>query len=171
MSIQDKLAKYKNSKLFLFEHQIKSEPTERYIWVPANLKKDVQMPFPWDARGQRRAKMRASMEHFTSGGHIIWATHPKDKPPKAFLAPVKPLGSEVRDIRVLEHGRIRVFGRFGLKNNFIALNWDYRENLEGGEFDKAVFHCMDLWRDLFSDEPLFSGASADAYISGRFSVV
>jgi hypothetical protein len=72
---------------------------------------------------------------------------------------------------VLDPGRIRVFGRFGLKDNFIALNWDYRENLNGSGFDAAVQDCINLWQTIFPGEPLFSGEKAGDYISGKFSVV
>ena len=54
-------------------------------------------------------------------------------------------------------------GFFGGLNLFIALTWNYRENIE--DFTAAVAECAQEWRRLFGPITPFDGRSLDDYIN------
>lgn len=82
-----------------------------------------------------------------------------------------PIGGQVFDIRCTDpKPGIRVFGRFIELDTFVALTWDYRENLNGRDFDDAVARCIREWQRLFPREHLFAGRSLNEYLTNFYAV-
>lgn len=132
----------------------------------------VQFPFPetWD--GHRLSQFRETLDHFTLNGEIAVAEDPRRKPSWAYLARVEPESADLWDIRVIDpNPGIRAFGGFAEQDTFVALTWDYRENLESDkEWQSAIADCRIVWADLFLDPP-FRGASLNDYLSANYRAV
>ncbi len=115
----------------------------------------------------RREELRVWLDAFSEGGEISVAEDPHKKPPDAMLARVDPVADEFWSIRITEPedtSGIRALGAFAAKDTFVALTWDYREHI-GEDFNDAVADAREAWRDLFGDEPPFSGENLDEYLS------
>ena len=63
---------------------------------------------------------------------------------------------------------IRCFGCFAEKDLFIALTWNYRENIT--DFGVEVERCREAWDTLFSPLQPFKGANLDEYLSNYMAV-
>ena len=121
---------------------------------------------------ERLAQFRGNLDAFAVGEAITMARHPFLKPADADLAPVDPMSSHVWDFRVLEPPNgIRCFGFFAAKDLFIALIWDYREDIDSGEWIELVDQCKRSWDNLFSPFVPHSGAIPHDYISKPFRAV
>jgi hypothetical protein len=107
------------------------------------------------------------LDAFTCGEYITVGTDPHDKDPDAMMARVDPTAEEVFDFRSFDcRNGIRIFGCFTGTDEFIALTWDFRENLQTPQdWGDAVAECMTEWRKLFGELPPHSGDTIDAYIS------
>lgn len=83
------------------------------------------------------------------------------------MARVHPVSEEVWDFRCFDpKPGIRAFGHFAEKDTFVALTWDFRENVDwAGE----VSGCIEAWRALFGDLPPFKGTNLNDYLSHNFS--
>jgi hypothetical protein len=115
--------------------------------------------------------MRAYLDAFTSGEEISISERPFKKRADTFMARVHPVKYSVWDIRAIEPWPgIRCFGCFGDIDLFIALTWDYRENLDETEdgFALEAKRCRDCWSTLFVCNPREGGI--DDLISWNFVV-
>jgi hypothetical protein len=82
------------------------------------------------------------------------------------LARVDPVEKEFWSIRVTDPAEtpgIRSLGGFSGFDEFVALRWEYRENID--VFDEEVTATIEAWRDLFKSEPPHSGSNLDEYLS------
>jgi len=88
------------------------------------------------------------------------------------LARVDPVDSEIWDIRsIVPRPGIRALGGFIRKDTFVALTWQFRENLAtSDDWSAEIGRCRDAWRDLFGSKTPFSGASLDEYLSSFYAV-
>jgi len=59
-------------------------------------------------------------------------------------------------------------GGFAGKDKFIALIWDFREDIEN--FEDVVDDVRTAWTALFGDEPPHSGVTLDDYLSNCIPV-
>lgn len=89
------------------------------------------------------------------------------------LARVDPVADEVWDFRCIDpKPGIRVFGRFAALDMFVALTWDYRENIEGEDYwAEQVRMCVAAWDRLFLGLPPHKGKTLDAYLSESYEAV
>jgi len=133
---------------------------------------DVLDP-PWaDTReGRLFARLEALLTGFVEGDYLTVGEDPFNKDSGAILARVHPVEEEIWDFRCLDpKPGIRAFGCFAEKDTFIALTWDYRENLDDC-WSEVVADCKAEWKKLFGDLPPFGGPDLDAYLTYNFRSV
>ncbi len=133
----------------------------------------MQFPFAENWDGHRLSQFREALDHFTLNGELSVAEDPRKKPNWAYMAQVEPISSRFWDIRSIDpRPGVRAFGGFCERDTFVALTWDYRENLETEEdWKEAVQQCGKVWNDLLSPHPPFQGARLNDYLSENFRAV
>jgi hypothetical protein len=130
----------------------------------------VTGPFSEDRDGLRLVQFRQDLDAFLEGSEISIAENPDAKPSDAMMARIHPVTDEFWDIRSISpNPGIRAFGGFSAKDEFIALIWNYRENLEG-RWDEEVEDLRRTWVELFGTERPMHGANLDAYLSNFIAV-
>jgi hypothetical protein len=136
----------------------------RTIWVSEEVYYEVQPPFGESIAEERRAFFRDALDAFTNHFRFTVGQDPFDKASGAMLARVHPVEGEFWDIRTIEPpDGIRCFGAFAGCDEFVALTWDYRENIR--DFNAAVLECRGVWSNLFGSIVPYSGDSLDAYLT------
>jgi hypothetical protein len=125
--------------------------------------------FPTD---ERFAQFRGNLDGFAVGEMITIAKRPFVKPTDADLAPLHPISSHVWDFRVLQPPKgIRCPGCFAAKDVFVALTWDYREEIETADWSDLIEECKRVWDDLFFPLAPHFGDFPHAYLSQSFRAV
>jgi hypothetical protein len=132
----------------------------------------VTPPFPEDLEGDRRVEFRQTLDSFLEGGEFSVAENPYAKPSNVMLARVDPVTSEIWDIRsIAPTPGIRCLGVFVDKDTFVALTWNYRENLEEpGEWEAEINRFTSDWRELFGDVEPYKGDCLDDYLTNYHAV-
>lgn len=144
----------------------------RNVFVSKNVFGMVDPPWQPGKTGSRFALSRQILDGFILGDFLTVAPRPFNKSPTAILARVSPERDEVWDFRCLDpRPGIRIFGSFGDKDVFVALTWDFRENLKRGGFAKQVRDCKNDWSLLFGNIKPHCGNSLDDYLSRPFRAV
>jgi len=146
--------------------------TARTMIVSPDILRAVSLPFPADRkRAERLGEFRRWLDSFSEGGQITVAEDPREKPPLAMMARVEPVAAGFFSIRVTDPEYtpgIRSLGGFSKKDEFIALTWDLRENIE--LFDDEVAIVQTAWTGLFGNETPYSGEHLDDYLSNAVPV-
>jgi hypothetical protein len=140
--------------------------TARMMTVSANVAAVIEPPFADTDAGRRHGELRAWLDNFSEGGEVSVAEDPFDKDPKAMLARVEPVESEIWSIRVTDPedtAGVRSFGGFSEQDAFVAVTWEYREKIE--DFDGAVSDAIAAWRDLFGSCVPFEGVDLNEYLT------
>jgi hypothetical protein len=164
--MRDAINNHLGKELFLLKPLVESDPVVRTLFVSKTIQAAASPPWPRGRNGDRHAQMRAWLDTFASGRRISVAEEPRKKPRTTFMARTDPKSADVFDIRCINPiPGIRVLGRFSEKDTFVALKWDYRENMNGSDFDDAVIRCADEWKRLFPGIPLFAGRTLDDYLT------
>lgn len=164
-----RLAQLDGDRLVRLPPLVPAPPPRRTVWVSEDVFYDVQPPFEDHYDGTRLLQFRGALDAFTNHYKVSVAEDPRSKPWDAFLARVDPVSEEIWDIRSLEPPQgIRCFGAFASLNEFVALTWDYRENIS--DFNSAVRECAAEWNALFGDIRPHSGGSLDAYLTNYHAV-
>jgi hypothetical protein len=140
---------------------VTGDETARVIYVSTEILHDVSPPFADTRDGQRLVEFRQTLDAFVEGAEFSVADDPDTKPTDAMLARVHPVNAHIWDIRsIAPRPGIRALGGFLARDEFVALTWDYRENLDGpGKWDEEIARCQSIWRELFGDVEPFDGAS------------
>lgn len=163
-SIRDAIKHHEGRDLFCLSHFVLGEETPRTVFVSKELAEIVIPPWPKTREGRRHSRLRALLDDFTEGGFITIAEDPHKKDANALLARVDPVAAEVWDFRCLDpNPGIRTFGCFAETDTFVALTWDYRENIE--DWPTEVARCNDEWKKLFCRLPPFIGKNLNDYLS------
>jgi len=169
MSIRMKLqVATESKKLFELESLFTQDETSRTMYVSADVIAAVTPPFPDTHDGLRRGEFRAWLDNFLEGGEISVAENPDKKPRSAMLARVHPTDEGFWSIRVTapeETPGIRSLGAFIALDEFVALNWEYREDMS--DFDINVQNAIDDWRDIFGEYKPHDGDGIDEYLSNN----
>lgn len=170
MSIHERLAKLQQAgKIHCLESLLTGEETVRTIWASSDVAAAVLPPYGLAKNRQERERLvefREFLDAFLEHGHLSVAQNPDDKPEFAMLARVKPIEKEFWDFRVTApRPGIRVFGAFADFNAFIALTWEFRENIPAGQFDAEVQDCMQRWTELFGDIVPYAKPNLNQYLS------
>jgi hypothetical protein len=159
-------------KLHELESLLFGKDTARTMRVSSDLLAVITPPFPDTPEGERHGELRAWLEGFLLGGDVSVAENPDQKDPDAMLARVHPVNSEFWSIRVTtpeETPGIRSLGAFTDKDEFLALTWEFREDME--EFDSHVEEVIEVWNDFFDPFSPHRGASIDEYLSHPWTAV
>jgi hypothetical protein len=146
-----------------------SSPMLREIFVSEEIRHDVSPPWPLHRTGARHTAFRETLDNFTQGFRLSVSEDPFRKPGYASMARTDPVAKEVWDIRCLRLDQgIRCFGCFAARDLFIALTWDYRENIT--DFDEEVRRCRQVWDDLFLSLQPRKKANLHEYLSNYLAV-
>lgn len=123
----------------------------------------------------RRMGLIADIDHYLQGGKIS-AVLPDGKKmyahkPNAKMRLLQLPRDEVWEFRSTHKNpemSIRMFGRFAVKDFFIALNWEKRPYLaepESPQWKKAKKTCKSEWAKLFPVYPPLKGDDLHDYLS------
>lgn len=170
--IRNRVAQHHGKCLFYLPMLMRGEPPIRELIVSEEVRDCVTPPWAENWMGQRHSEFRGILDSFTRGDWLTVAEKPFDKHSDADLARVDPVADEIWDIRCIDpNARIRCFGAFGGKDFFIALTWQYREDLyRHDEWEQEINRCKSRWDHLFNPLTRFQGVSFDAYLSNFISV-
>ncbi len=162
----------RRGRLFHLPPLIAGMPTVRTMFVSKEVNNDVYPPWAENWDGYRLAMFRGTLDAFTQGDCIAVAEDPFKKPSSAFMARIDPVSDDLWDIRSIDpRPGIRCFGGFVGKDAFVALTWNYRENVSDREDWRCeVDGCRTGWRQLFDPYPPFHGANLDEYLSNFIAV-
>lgn len=157
----------------LVEHQSMDfgDETARTLYVSSDIVAAIQPPFAETTAGERLGELRGWLDSFALGGHFTVAEDPNNKPPDVMLARVSPVEAEFWSIRVTEPEEtpgIRILGAFIDTDAFVALTWDYREDMT--DFDGDVESAIARWKDLFGDCKPLSAGDLDGYLTNYDTV-
>jgi hypothetical protein len=162
-SIQAAVKAFIGKSLFVLPSEVGDGETPRVLLISERIRSDFMPPWPDTIEGERRAGARALLDAFSNGDFFTVGQDPHNKDPDAMMARVDPTGDEVFDFRSFDCRQgLRIFGCFIEKDEFIALTWDFREDVD---WDNATAECMAEWRRLFGDLLPHSGDSIDDYLS------
>ena len=166
-SIRAAIQAHEGTELFCLPSLFLGEETPRSMFVSADVFGAVDGPWPDTRDGRRQAMLRSLFDGFTEGDRFTLANNPFVKPSKTMIARVAPVEAEVFDFRCLDpRPGIRAFGRFAEQDVFVALSWDYRENLVGmDDWCVEVQNCLNLWQKLFGCLEPHKGHTVSDYIS------
>ena len=160
-----------DGRLFHLPLPVKGEQRVRSMFVSQEVYDDIQPPFGDNFDGIRHAEFRATLDSFVRGDFFTVSEEPYKKPGHTMLARVDPAQDEIWDIRCLEPN-IRCFGIFAGQDNFIALTWEYRENLCSDiDWQREIERCKTRRTDFFGTIALFKGGSIDEYLSDNYRAV
>jgi hypothetical protein len=130
---------------------------------------------PWEDswEAERHVNLRDFLDGFTLGNYWTISEEPYSKPGHVMLARVDPVEEQVWDFRCLHPpDGMRALGCLRGTDQFLVLEWYYRENLETSrDWLDAVARCKTTWRELFDDLPPHSGGSIHDYVSDNFRIV
>jgi hypothetical protein len=112
--------------------------------------------------------MQIEVENFVGGGSVRVAMadgkNPPSKKPNAEWRQLEPGENEVWEIRVKFEPKIRILGRFMAPDIFVALLWAYRADLGDPPWAECAI-CIKKWKQIFRDQPPFSGRTAHDYFT------
>lgn len=169
MSITDSIERHLGAELFLLPPLSGDGDFPRTLVVSSEVYHDVNPPFPdhWD--GQRLGQFRGTLDAFTEDEYLAVAEDPHNKKPEAYFARVDPVELRIWDIRSLApRPQIRCFGAWAKKDMFVALTWEYRDDLD---FAAEACRCRKIWDRLFAPFVPFEGESLDEYLSANYYAV
>jgi hypothetical protein len=172
-SIREAIKAHEGRALFCLPPEFGGQETPRAVFVSAEVLDIVVGPWSGTWEGQRYARLRGLLDSFTEGDFITIAEDPFDKEATAILARVHPVQAEVWDFRCLDPiPGIRVFGCFAETDAFVALTWDYRENIEDASYwEEQVSRCREEWQKLFGGLAPHHAQELDEYVSYNFRAV
>ena len=120
------------------------------MFVVPELNDYTRMPFADTEEGERFAAVAQHFDAFCEMNMITVAQDPHNKPSDVMLARVAPVDDEFWSMRIVEPegtSGIRVFGAFCACDSFVALHWDYREDIS--DFGAEVQDAKQIWQDYF----------------------
>ena len=165
--VKGRITRLHGSQLFYLPTSMPGDPSIREMFVSRDIMDIVNEPWSENWMGQRHKEFRAKLDSFTRGDWFSVSENPFEKPSSTDIARVHPAKDEIWDIRCIDpNARIRCFGAFGGRNLFIALTWQYREDLNGlDEWEEEVNRCKAEWCRLFNPIQRYKGASVNEYLS------
>jgi hypothetical protein len=137
-----------------------------------------------DHEGGRMQRLRADLETFIKGEEISLSVTPY-KHRTAYMGLLSPEGEGIWEIRSRDpKPALRVFGRFAIKDVFVALAWRLRSRrdarwpdrhpLEGRnslEYQFAQIEVLERWRALFGERQPIIGSDPGELLSDKYHCV
>lgn len=105
----------------------------RRMFVTPAIDAIAKHPFPETSDGIRHAELAAFLDAFCEMNEITVSENPDRKPRDVMLARVHPVKYEFWSLRITDPENtpgIRVLGAFCAKDEFVALLWNYREQMD-----------------------------------------
>lgn len=147
-------------------------PFQRVVALSERLYQDFSAALEAEETGERFGRLLADFHFFSRGGHVVVG---RGKEKNCFLKLLEPPAGEVWELRSRNPlPSIRVFGRFAMKDYFIATNMEYRTKLgpQGSrEWRDEIVGCAAQWRSLFPTYDAHTGADIHDYISEPVSSI
>lgn len=137
----------------------------RVIYLSTAISKDILGPWESPEQANRMMALRADLDHFSMGGHVLVAS---GRHRSCDLKHLSPLSEEVWTLRSRHKPSLRVFARFAELDVLIATNWAYRTILgreRSSEWRDERIRCKAEWKKLFPAEEPFNGSSIHEYVS------
>jgi hypothetical protein len=157
-------------QLFVLPSLLTGEETMRTMFVSGEILHDVTPPLAENRDGRRLAEFRQYLDAFTEGAQLSVAENPDIKPSDAMLARVHPVADEFWDIRSISPiPGVRALGGFTDRDEFVALTWNYRENLDG-QWNTEIDRCRNAWKALFGNSGPLRRRTLDEYLSNFIAV-
>jgi hypothetical protein len=156
-----------NKTLIQWDSPYEPVGTPRRMFVSQQIADATKEPLPEGQVGVDMGEMAGWLDIFCDGHDFTVSEDCKEKPPETMLARVCPPKAGFWSIRVADANRrnqMRVLGAFADKNTFVAILWDYRDNLQDENFDAAVDQVRAKWASMFMDDP-YKGTSLDDYLT------
>ena len=168
MSIKAIIQANLGQRLFPLDPVFKSDESVRAMIVSQEVLDAVEGDFPDNWDGLRLADFRETLDAFSTGEEITVGENPFQKPGDCYMARVDPVALEVVDIRTMFGPGIRVFGSIVDLDCFVALTWDYREDMN---FGYECARCKHDWKQIFGSlEPYSKGKRLDECLTKVFAV-
>jgi len=165
-AIRDAIKGQLGTGLFYLPPTLDGEEACRTVFVSREIRDIVMVPQDRSRDARRHAALRALLDAFTIGTEITIAENPHDKDRCAMLARIEPVSAEVWDFRCLDpKPGIRAFGRFSEPDIFVALTWNYRENIHPNNWAHEVTRCQDEWQRLVGYNSPHHGNTINAYLT------
>lgn len=171
MSIRDDIRYWMDrGRLFQVFPRLPGSPVNRVLLASEAVNR--LMTGPWENANEeiRCGRLWADFDRFIEGRLIsVSLNSPYSKPRTTFMARLDPPADDVIEIRSRDpRPGMRIFGLFADKDVFVALTWEYRENLGGPrdkEFNREREICKAEWRKLFNTYPSINGSRIDEYFA------
>jgi hypothetical protein len=161
MSIRERIQEVLGKSLVCLPPEAGGEMV-RTLLVSREVLDDVQPPFPDHWYGYRLGQFRGTLDAFTEGQWLSVACDPYAKAPWADMAPIDPVDLDIWDIRSMSpYPQIRCFGGWAEKGTFVALNWQWRDDIE--DFALEAINSRKIWDSIFPCHPPFRGNTIDDY--------
>jgi hypothetical protein len=167
MSIVDEIRqRVADGMLVLREPMIRGSPHTRLVYAAPMLSDRIDADLSSEESADRMGRLIADVDHFSMGG-LVTVSRGAEK--HAFMKQLEPPGDEIWEIRSRDpKPSLRVFGRFAVRDVFIATHVCSRGEL-GGPHSRAwsdeLRRCAAEWRKLFPTYPPLSGVALHDYIS------
>lgn len=157
------------------------DPVARMMVVSTEVQELLDGPWESVTMERRCGRLEADLQAFVKGDFIPISLTPYEHK-TAYMGRLDRPEDEVWDIRSRDpNPGLRVFGRFGDIDLFIALNWAPRSvewgsqpplgNTSTMNWDFAILECQERWRGLFSGYEPVHGESIHDYVSSNVILV
>lgn len=166
MSIRQATRDLAKKGRLILRHSSFLNTSARKLYVTPEIDGYARKPFADTIEGERFAELAAFFDAFSEMNMISVSENPNDKPPDVMLARVRPVIDDFWSMRVTDPLRtpgIRVLGGFCATDEFVALSWDFRENIS--DFDSEVDDVKARWMDYFGTLRPHQGSKLDDYLT------
>lgn len=145
----------------------------RLVFAPPNVLRELDPATACEIDRGNAGQLRAWIDGFTRGRTI---TVGSDRNRHVDLKILNPRADEVWELRKRQTPSTRIFGRFAVKDVFIATNirttadlfsleWVTNGRIRWPVWREEIRRCKAIWRSLFHTYPPVSGGDLDDYLS------
>lgn len=165
--IKNLIIKAEGTDLHFFEalpSSASNNSAARHLVISTEIRDAIYPPYP-TGQEHRMAEFLDTLDLWMEDGIFTLSEKPDDHPRKTMLAKTNPLDAGIWDIRCVDvDDGIRCLGAFADKNVFVALLWDFREDIT--DFDAFVLEARAAWDALFFPHPPLISDSLDDILTG-----
>ncbi|MEH6725196.1 MAG: hypothetical protein V7703_03490, partial [Hyphomicrobiales bacterium] len=158
-------------RLVPFQTLHRNQSTLRHMFIHEEIDRRLKLAMDGDNQDDMRfGALQRVMEDYTTGKLITVAHQPYGKKKTAMWAKTSPAADEIWDIRVVDpSASLRVLGGFAAMDVFVALEWEFRENLDNGLnmplWNKFIRRAKTKWETCLPNYVRLSGGKTSDYIS------
>jgi hypothetical protein len=167
-------------KLFSIEPFL-GDPVARMMVISPEIQGLLDGPWESETMERRCGRLEADLQAFVKGDNIALSLTPYEHK-TAYLGRLDRPKDEVWDIRSRDPSPgLRVFGRFGDIDLFVALSWAPRSVGWGSQsalgdvstmnWDFAILECQERWNDLLPGHKPIHGEGIHDYVSSNVFLV